>query len=57
MVNVTHGGELFECNGCGNVIEVKRMGGGELMCCGQAMSVLAPEPNTQMEQNPGQINK
>jgi len=37
MVNVTGSGEYYECPGCGNLVEVKRMGGGELMCCGQAM--------------------
>ena len=52
MVNVTQGGELFECIGCGNVIEVKKMGGGELLCCGQAMKVISPEPTATMVQNP-----
>ena len=40
MTNVTKGGEYFECVGCGNVVEVKRMGGGELLCCGQAMKAV-----------------
>ncbi|MCJ2564293.1 MAG: desulfoferrodoxin FeS4 iron-binding domain-containing protein, partial [Candidatus Thermoplasmatota archaeon] len=30
-------GEVFRCEICGNVVEVKEAGGGELVCCGQAM--------------------
>ncbi|WOF15226.1 desulfoferrodoxin FeS4 iron-binding domain-containing protein [Methanoplanus sp. FWC-SCC4] len=37
MVNVTEEGELFVCEVCGNVVEVKEVGGGELYCCGEAM--------------------
>lgn len=30
-------GEVFRCGICGNVVEVKEVGGGELVCCGQPM--------------------
>ncbi|MCX5977484.1 MAG: desulfoferrodoxin FeS4 iron-binding domain-containing protein [Coprothermobacterota bacterium] len=37
MVSVKRVGEVFRCEICGNVVEVKEAGGGELVCCGQAM--------------------
>ncbi|MCJ2556189.1 MAG: desulfoferrodoxin FeS4 iron-binding domain-containing protein [Candidatus Thermoplasmatota archaeon] len=37
MVRVNEVGEVFRCEICGNVVEVKEAGGGELVCCGQAM--------------------
>ncbi len=37
MVAVSEAGEVFKCEICGNVVEVKEAGGGELVCCGQAM--------------------
>jgi desulfoferrodoxin-like iron-binding protein len=30
-------GETYKCEICGNVVEVKEAGGGELVCCGQPM--------------------
>lgn len=30
-------GEMYRCNVCGNEVEVKKAGGGELVCCGQPM--------------------
>ncbi|MEI6309719.1 MAG: desulfoferrodoxin FeS4 iron-binding domain-containing protein [bacterium] len=38
MVSVKRVGEVFRCEICGNVVEVKEAGGGELVCCGQAMT-------------------
>jgi len=32
--------EVYKCNICGNIVEVLHGGGGELVCCGQAMSKL-----------------
>lgn len=32
--------EVYRCGVCGNVVEVLRVGGGELVCCGKAMDVL-----------------
>ncbi|MEA3554888.1 MAG: ferritin family protein [Campylobacterota bacterium] len=29
--------ETYRCNKCGNIVEVQKVGGGELHCCGQAM--------------------
>ncbi|MDY6838434.1 MAG: desulfoferrodoxin FeS4 iron-binding domain-containing protein [Thermodesulfobacteriota bacterium] len=37
MANVKKVGEVYRCEVCGNVVEVKEVGGGELVCCGQAM--------------------
>jgi len=36
-------GEVFRCEVCGNVVEVKEVGGGELVCCGQAMKLITEE--------------
>ncbi len=30
-------GETYKCDLCGNVVEVKEAGDGELVCCGEAM--------------------
>ncbi len=30
-------GEKFKCNVCGNEVTVTKVGGGELVCCGQSM--------------------
>jgi desulfoferrodoxin-like iron-binding protein len=37
VVNVTAVGQIFVCEICGNVVEVKEVGGGELVCCGEPM--------------------
>ncbi len=37
MAKVTETGQVFKCEICGNVVEVKEVGGGELVCCGQPM--------------------
>jgi desulfoferrodoxin-like iron-binding protein len=39
MVNVLKEGQVFECEICGNVVEVKVVGGRELVCCGQMMKL------------------
>jgi len=31
--------ESYECNICGNIVEVQSVGGGELHCCGEAMEM------------------
>ncbi len=33
--------EVYKCNLCGNVVEVLYAGGGDLVCCGQKMELLA----------------
>jgi len=33
VVNVKEVGEVYECDICGNVVEIKTVGGGELICC------------------------
>ena len=37
-VAVKHG--IYKCELCGNIVEMVRVGGGELVCCGQPMSLL-----------------
>ncbi|HUK38659.1 MAG TPA: desulfoferrodoxin FeS4 iron-binding domain-containing protein [Methanomicrobiales archaeon] len=37
MVNVSAVGQVYECMICGNVVEVREVGGGELVCCGEPM--------------------
>ncbi len=32
--------ELYRCNKCGNEVEVQKVGGGELYCCGEAMEMI-----------------
>lgn len=38
MANVM---EVYQCELCGNMVEVLHAGGGELVCCGQPMNLLA----------------
>lgn len=33
-------GEKYRCNICGNEVVVTKVGGGELVCCGEAMQLL-----------------
>lgn len=40
MPNVTKVGQVFKCEICGNVVEVKEVGGGELVCCGEPMTLV-----------------
>ncbi len=37
MSKVKNVGEVYKCDICGNVVEVKEVGGGELVCCQKAM--------------------
>jgi desulfoferrodoxin-like iron-binding protein len=39
LVNVSKEGEVYLCEICGNVVVVKVVGGGELVCCGQPMTL------------------
>lgn len=34
-------GQIYKCDVCGNIVEVLNAGGGNLVCCGQAMRALA----------------
>ncbi|MBD3253002.1 desulfoferrodoxin [Candidatus Pacearchaeota archaeon] len=36
--------QVYKCEVCGNIVEVVHVGGGQLVCCGQAMKLL--EENT-----------
>jgi len=42
MAYVQEVGEIYICEICGNVVEVKEVGGGELVCCDEPM-ILAEE--------------
>ena len=33
--------KIYRCEVCGNIVEVVHAGGGELVCCGQKMTLLA----------------
>ena len=33
--------EVYKCGLCGNIVEVMHKGGGNLVCCGQEMALLA----------------
>jgi len=37
---MTKVGEIYRCEICGNVVEVKEAGFGELVCCGQPMKLV-----------------
>jgi len=39
MASVQKVGEVYRCDICGNVVEVKTVGGGELVCCGEPMKL------------------
>lgn len=32
--------QVYKCGVCGNIVEVMHTGGGELVCCGQAMALV-----------------
>lgn len=32
--------EIYKCEACGNIVEVLTGGGGELVCCGEAMKLM-----------------
>lgn len=34
-------GEKYRCNVCGNEVEVVKVGGGTLVCCGQDMEKIS----------------
>lgn len=37
---MTERNQVYRCAVCGNIVEVKHAGAGELVCCGQPMSLL-----------------
>ena len=40
MAKVRSVGEVYRCEICGNVVVVREVGGGELVCCGQPMTLV-----------------
>ena len=43
MAKVERVGEVYKCEVCGNVVEVKVVGGGELICCKKPMKKQSKE--------------
>jgi len=43
MSCVKQTGEIWRCEICGNVVEVKKVGGGQLICCGGPMTKVEKE--------------
>jgi superoxide reductase len=41
MSNVSRRLQVYKCALCGNIVEVLHAGGGELVCCGEPMQLLA----------------
>ncbi|MBU0492498.1 MAG: desulfoferrodoxin FeS4 iron-binding domain-containing protein [Chloroflexi bacterium] len=41
MSQVKAVGEVYRCEICGNVVVVQEVGGGELVCCGEPMVLVA----------------
>jgi len=41
MPNVSQNLQVYKCGVCGNVVEVLHVGGGELVCCGRPMTLMA----------------
>lgn len=41
MPKVKNVGEIYKCEICGNIVEVKEVGGGELVCCQKAMTKIS----------------
>lgn len=42
MINMTEIGQIYKCETCGNTVEVLKNGAGELVCCGNPMTLLEP---------------
>lgn len=40
IMKVKNVGEVYRCEICGNIVEVKEAGGGELVCCGEPMKLV-----------------
>jgi desulfoferrodoxin-like iron-binding protein len=40
MVKVKYVDEVYRCKVCGNIVEVKESGYGELSCCGHPMEMI-----------------
>ncbi len=40
VINMTNVGEVYKCEICGNVVEVKEAGAGQLVCCEKPMILI-----------------
>jgi len=43
MATVEKVGEVWRCETCRNVVEIKKVGGGQLLCCGGPMGRVVDE--------------
>ena len=43
---MTQVGQIYKCAVCGNTIEIKAAGVGELVCCGQPMGLVSGKQET-----------
>lgn len=39
--------QIYKCNVCGNIVEMVHTGGGQLVCCGQPMELMAEKTQDQ----------
>jgi len=53
MVKVKAAGEVYKCEICGNIVEVKTAGGGELVCCGKPMAQIKSGRKGETDGNQG----
>lgn len=42
-MNVQEVGQKFICEICGNEVTITKMGGGELICCGEPMDLVVTD--------------
>jgi superoxide reductase len=42
-LKMTNRAEIYKCGICGNIVEVLHTGDGQLVCCGQPMTLLDPK--------------
>lgn len=46
---MTEKGEIYRCTVCGNVVQVKQAGGGDLSCCNMIMDALTTKEAEQFK--------
>ncbi len=42
--------QIYKCEICGNIVEVLHTGAGELVCCGQPMTLLEEKTEDRMKE-------
>ena len=46
--------EVYKCELCGNMVETVHVGGGQLVCCGQEMKLVAENTTDAAQEKDGQ---